>query len=795
MADMRLMDMSCATAGMVLVVGLVGLGAPDLVEATEAPDAGEAEARKTAADSIRASLEQSFEAPDPPKVGTPLELRLRVTHPLKSKVRFEPDLPGTRWELTETRRQSSTNESRRTTTFELTFQVFRAGEATLPSLTIGVERADGTDDTLQTDPVTVTIGSVLADKEAPTFYNVRPPVSIPVEDYTLAWIGGGTLSLALAALALLGWRRRREVDRAADDEERPADVVALETLEAIEEARHLEQGEIMVFYVRVSGAVREYLGRRCRFPGLEWTTAEIVGRLEQADWPDELEYEDVESWFRHVDMVKFSGWHPPTDRAETTLEQAYTIVQATRSVELMPEDDSPSPEADESAEEEPEKSSSDGMDDDTESEASPDEANDDVISNQRAPTNADDEDASEGPTSTDDLDVPDPDEALETEGSTDASTASNDANEGDEAAARADAPSESNSVDRSAGDSVDTRSNVDEDASPDSTTSPDSPDDTTETDDASDDIEDTDDSESAGLFDDAESTDDATAEMNGPSDETEKTAHSEDADLFDDVESAESGSTDAMDDTNDLFDETDDAPDEPSFGSGTSEAEIEATVEDIFADLDHESSSDDSAIDDMEELERDETGLDDISSPEVSEFREADAPSTGGDDEQVGIADEAEEDSPVSPTESSHDESQASDGKGREPSSESPSVDSPWAPGRSGDEPSREEDDDASSPTSDPDDRSPFRGEAEASATAADGASSQTPEPGPDPTESESDDQSDTQNAGASESDDEPDDSAETDSPWAPSPSELEDHLGSEIDHDSSSDDPREETS
>jgi hypothetical protein len=345
-------------ASMMGIAVLLWLGGASLpLEAVESPDAGASDpAEPGSDDTIRASLEQSFEAPESPRVGTPLTLRLTIEHPPRTTVRFDPVLKETRWELIESRRSRSSGENRETTVFRLTFQIFRTGRATLPPLEIDLERPDGTDDTLTTDPVDVTIASVIGDTSAPTFYDRRPPVSIPVEDYTLVWVGGSALGLALLAWAFVGWRRRRRADEATDDApERPADVVALETLEEIEAAGHLEHGEIMTFYVRVSEVVRRYLGRRYGFPGLEWTTAEILEGLESLDWPEALDYETVEAWFRHVDMVKFSGWLPPAEKAEQTLEGARTIVETTATEAMAPEPEEPeSPESEDSEPPEPE---------------------------------------------------------------------------------------------------------------------------------------------------------------------------------------------------------------------------------------------------------------------------------------------------------------------------------------------------------------------------------------------------------------------------------------------------------
>ena len=57
---------------------------------------------------------------------------------------------------------------------------------------------------------------------------------------------------------------------------RPPEEVAFEKLEAAERSGWLEEGEVKLFHVAVSEAVREYLGGRYGFDSLEQTTEELL---------------------------------------------------------------------------------------------------------------------------------------------------------------------------------------------------------------------------------------------------------------------------------------------------------------------------------------------------------------------------------------------------------------------------------------------------------------------------------------------------------------------------------------
>jgi hypothetical protein len=184
------------------------------------------------------------------------------------------------------------------------------------------------------------VRSVLEAGDAPTLRAARPPVPIWVDDYRLLWAAGGAVSLLLLALLALFALRRRPVaeEPAAPVVLRPADEVALEKLRALAKSRYLESGEYMIFYVRMSEAVREYLGRRYGFPGLELTNAEILDRLRAVQWPVGLELRDIARWLDHCDFVKFSGAQPATEQAREHLKKAFTLVELTR---RAPEADAP----------------------------------------------------------------------------------------------------------------------------------------------------------------------------------------------------------------------------------------------------------------------------------------------------------------------------------------------------------------------------------------------------------------------------------------------------------------------
>jgi len=302
-------------------------------------DAGGSETAHSDADGagLEPSLDQRLVGSDAPAIGDPIELEIRVTHPHSAEVHVAPNLEKSRWTLLETRQSTSKQENSATTDLTLAFQIFRPGGTTLTPQTVRVTDGDR-ETTLETDPVDVRVESALGEAEDPSFQGPRPPHPVWQRDWTLVWVGGGTFAIAAVVLIVFGLVRRDTDDRPTTPD-RPPEAIARERLRELADSRLLEEGDFMVLYVRMSETLRRYLGRRYGFPGAEYTTAEILERLQpNAPLAPEIR-EDLADWLRQADLVKFSGRIPTTEEAERMLERAIDLVDRTEPLTPAPSDD------------------------------------------------------------------------------------------------------------------------------------------------------------------------------------------------------------------------------------------------------------------------------------------------------------------------------------------------------------------------------------------------------------------------------------------------------------------------
>jgi hypothetical protein len=201
----------------------------------------------------------------------------------------------------------------------------------LPPLAVSVARANNDVITLCTKPHTI----VVEDPTASTpdaKPRLNPPPRDQREEWTalkkgLEWGSVGVLVGAILGLLALRWLRRPKPVPPPPPPRPPWEVA----LERLDEARHaglLETHRLADFYDRVNDAVRQYLGARFGFDGLESTTAETLKALRRAPHFG-LPFPEVAAFLQDCDLVKFADMTPTVEECERALSQAERIVRQT----------------------------------------------------------------------------------------------------------------------------------------------------------------------------------------------------------------------------------------------------------------------------------------------------------------------------------------------------------------------------------------------------------------------------------------------------------------------------------
>ncbi|HET9552720.1 MAG TPA: hypothetical protein VFP50_07110 [Anaeromyxobacteraceae bacterium] len=132
-----------------------------------------------------------------------------------------------------------------------------------------------------------------------------PPAPLLVRSWRLVWWAVGAAASVLAAvLAWRAWRGRAR--RAAEPPPPvPADVRFARRLDALEAERLAEQGRAREHFIRLSEAVREYLGAVTGVNALDLTTGELLDALAAGGDP-RLDLPALRQFAETADLVKFA---------------------------------------------------------------------------------------------------------------------------------------------------------------------------------------------------------------------------------------------------------------------------------------------------------------------------------------------------------------------------------------------------------------------------------------------------------------------------------------------------------
>jgi hypothetical protein len=231
--------------------------------------------------------------------------------------------------------------------FTLELLALEPGDHTIGPIELRVLTHDNTVGAAFSDTVSVSIGSVLGNEPDAQPKPPTNPVQVMEEDYTLAWvlgIIGALLVLAIVMFFVARWWVKREKPLPPPPPPRPAWEIAMEKLAALEASlpEHVANGAIVNWADGLSDVVREYLGARYDFDGLESTTDEVLARMDALK-PKELSRKDLRALLGDLDLVKFAKASPNEPQCREALGAAMRIVSDTKMQKSFAEPPRPRP--------------------------------------------------------------------------------------------------------------------------------------------------------------------------------------------------------------------------------------------------------------------------------------------------------------------------------------------------------------------------------------------------------------------------------------------------------------------
>lgn len=220
---------------------------------------------------------------------------------------------------------------------EYIITTFTTGEYTIPPLEIAYLTPDSVEHMTRSEPLTITVESVVATAEDTTdIRGLKPQASVPTNYLPY-------LIIALVLVALGGgmwyWRYRKLHPRPKEEEAEPPIPPweeALSALTELESSDLAERGEVKLYYLRLSEIVKHYLERRFRIPVVDMTTYEIKQNMRRAHLESWL-YERGRDFLESADLVKFAKYVPTGEEIENDFASARYIVEETIPTAVVPE--------------------------------------------------------------------------------------------------------------------------------------------------------------------------------------------------------------------------------------------------------------------------------------------------------------------------------------------------------------------------------------------------------------------------------------------------------------------------
>ncbi len=236
-------------------------------------------------------------------------------------------------ELHARRVTDTVRDGRRTRHFVLELLALEPGSIAVESIQLQVVTADGQVGTVRTESVPLEVRSVLGNEpNARPHDPTRPRVMMEEDPRPLYAIYAGVAMLAGAILALLvrRWWRSRPKPVIPPPPPRPAWELAFERLETLRRdgPAMIEEGRVGPWIDSLSDTVREYLGKRYGFEGLECTSDEVIARIETLRIRS-LAAGELQVFLGECDLVKFAQASMTPEQAESMYRQAYRLVNAT----------------------------------------------------------------------------------------------------------------------------------------------------------------------------------------------------------------------------------------------------------------------------------------------------------------------------------------------------------------------------------------------------------------------------------------------------------------------------------
>jgi len=201
-------------------------------------------------------------------------------------------------------------------------------------------------DTFWSNSVSLKVVDIPVDT-ANAICDIKPVYDAPF-DWKFFWT---VVIIVLLSLILIGaavwayfkyFRKKFHKGKVADEkpvDPRPAHVIAMEQLEILRQEKLWQEGQIKLYYSRLTEIVKGYVSRRYSISATEQTTDELLTELRMNTKIDVSKdsVENIKDLLQLADLVKFAKWNPLPAENDKAFEEGKEFVQKTKQEEIKEE--------------------------------------------------------------------------------------------------------------------------------------------------------------------------------------------------------------------------------------------------------------------------------------------------------------------------------------------------------------------------------------------------------------------------------------------------------------------------
>ena len=223
------------------------------------------------------------------------------------------------------------NKTRVTRSYVL--EPFLSGEYVIPGMKIGFTKKgekEPEQHEIETEEITISVKSLLpGNLEDLKVREIAGPVALPRAALPWMW-GVGVLVITagtVLVLILVRRQRRRKQDAVAAI---PPHEIAFRELAELVAQDLMKNGQIKLFYRRVSSILRTYIENRFGLRAPEQTTQEFLLSIGMSKALQAEHQPLLERFLNHCDMVKFAELQPTTKEIQNTFDSCKDFIVATK---------------------------------------------------------------------------------------------------------------------------------------------------------------------------------------------------------------------------------------------------------------------------------------------------------------------------------------------------------------------------------------------------------------------------------------------------------------------------------